>query len=513
MFADSPANFEPTSGQHNAGVISGDTTAAATTNPSQRGGSVTSGGRGGGGTNAGLNNDNMVGKRYCHICNEHYDFTQFSKHLKRIKHIRNASSPSTGSNGNANNEGKRYCSVCHIYVKRLDEHEKSGKHKIAQGVNSEFVHCDVCNVNIRRGNFAKHENSSTHRVKYLNSNSQIAYNPNVTSVLNASSMTDRDILENTRFNPSCDSIKIERLFQKYGYTIKLKTGDFDLTHMPQIFLDYHRNNVRSILQNFRNRYKQFKVFFVLKLAFSKLLTDIGENVDDEYQLVFIRSRFQQLNFLNDLDEFIFSLENEIFDQIERSENIEGSGLCFDHVEELEINIVPIDLIHSTTGSNYIPTPEFLKSRNAILNIENLDDNKCLKYCILAALYPDLPHRTKPATYYHLLNVLNFSGISSDFVTVSEFDKIERQNNVRLNAFILQNEDIYPLRVSTSSNELAVEIDLLLLCQESDDCIKYHWTLIKSLERLLFHKRSNPNNKKFFLCKRCLTHFSFDKTRM
>ena len=38
------------------------------------------------------------------------------------------------------------------------------------------------------------------------------------------------------------------------------------------------------------------------------------------------------------------------------------------------------------GGSYIPLPDFMKKKNAILNIENKDD-KCFLWCILRYLHP------------------------------------------------------------------------------------------------------------------------------
>src|SRR5262249_14110743 len=148
---------------------------------------------------------------------------------------------------------------------------------------------------------------------------------------------------------------------------RLISSDFEVTHMPNVFLDYFQNIILQLLQNIRSYYKQFKVSFVLKLAFSKVLVNIDSS-DEETQTIYIRSRLSQVNFLDNLSEFLFSVLSELVEQTEKAENVEGSGLCFDHVDSLEINIVPIDLIHSTSGSSYIPTPSFLVNCRAILNV-------------------------------------------------------------------------------------------------------------------------------------------------
>ena len=56
----------------------------------------------------------------------------------------------------------------------------------------------------------------------------------------------------------------------------------------------------------------------------------------------------------------------------------GSGWYFEKMNELEIHIVDYKPMK---GGSYIPLPEFVKKKNAIINIENKDD-KCFLWCVL-----------------------------------------------------------------------------------------------------------------------------------
>ena len=61
----------------------------------------------------------------------------------------------------------------------------------------------------------------------------------------------------------------------------------------------------------------------------------------------------------------------------------GSSWNFKEVEKLEIHTVEYN---PTKGSSYIPLPDWIKNKKAIVNIKNKDE-KCFFWCILRYLHP------------------------------------------------------------------------------------------------------------------------------
>jgi len=62
----------------------------------------------------------------------------------------------------------------------------------------------------------------------------------------------------------------------------------------------------------------------------------------------------------------------------------GSGWTLDYIVGFDISTVPYKPIK---GSGYIPLPSFIAYKNAVINIKNLHDHKCLLYAVTSALYP------------------------------------------------------------------------------------------------------------------------------
>ena len=97
----------------------------------------------------------------------------------------------------------------------------------------------------------------------------------------------------------------------------------------------------------------------------------------------------------------------------------------------------------------------------------------------------------------IMKELNFLFLKKDYC------KIERQNNICINAFCYENNLTYPVYVSDEkfgSNCM----DLLLITNEN----KSHYVYIKDFNRFMCNKTKNKN--KTYFCKCCLQCFSSEK---
>ena len=81
----------------------------------------------------------------------------------------------------------------------------------------------------------------------------------------------------------------------------------------------------------------------------------------------------------------------------------GSGWYFKEVISFEIHTV---VYKPMKGSSYIPLSEFIKRKNAIINIKNKDD-KCFLWSILRYLHPKQSHEERGSDLREYENDLNF----------------------------------------------------------------------------------------------------------
>ena len=149
------------------------------------------------------------------------------------------------------------------------------------------------------------------------------------------------------------------------------------------------------------------------------------------------------------------------------------------------------------GSSYIPLPDVLKHKKAIINIKN-DDEHCLRYTLRAALFPTSDHPQR-INSYPKEDGLNFHGIKKS-TPVSQICKVEKLNNLAINVYGWENNKVIIYRISNQPYDVK-RINTLLLEQDE----KSHYVLIKNLSRLL----NSKNDKQMFYCERCLIGFTRD----
>ena len=196
---------------------------------------------------------------------------------------------------------------------------------------------------------------------------------------------------------------------------------------------------------------------------------------------------------DEIDSFFGEATSSIVQKIEKFTK-EGSGWMIDKCNTLFLNIAKYEPLK---GSSYIPLPEALAHKKAIINVKN-QDQECLRWALRSALFPAKNNLNCPYSYPKQDN-LNMEGI--DFPTpISQINKIERQNNIALNVYGYERA-VVPYHISGQPTEMP-RINLLLLHDKQDN---YHYCWIKHLSRLLFDQ--NKHKGKTYFCDRCLYGFS------
>ena len=93
---------------------------------------------------------------------------------------------------------------------------------------------------------------------------------------------------------------------------------------------------------------------------------VGLNQDKAY--------FKSKTYINlkstDVNDLINRCITNIIEQLEEYQK-NGSGWYFNEVVQLEIHIVEYN---PTKGSSYIPLPDWISNKKAIVNIQNKDEN-------------------------------------------------------------------------------------------------------------------------------------------
>ena len=178
---------------------------------------------------------------------------------------------------------------------------------------------------------------------------------------------------------------------------------------------------------------------------------------------------------------------------------EGSGWTIESVDNHYLNIVQYEPMK---GSSYIKLPEELRHpKKGLINMKN-NDNECFRWCHIRYLNPQEkdPQRIKKIDKEYI-NQLDYSGIEFP-VTVKQYNKIEKQNEININVFGYENKQPYPIYISKEKYEKHLE---LLLITEDDN---KHYVLIKDFNRFMFNQTKHEHRKHF--CMYCLQCFSSEE---
>ena len=174
----------------------------------------------------------------------------------------------------------------------------------------------------------------------------------------------------------------------------------------------------------------------------------------------------------------------------------GSNWRFGEILKLELHLV--DFV-PLKGNSWIPLPEWIKRKKAVINMKN-EDEECFKWCVTRALNPvDKNKERITQKLRKQAEELNWKGISFP-MEAEKIDRFEKNNpKISIHVFYLDG-NVQPLRIS--DEERKINIDLLLVEKDGNK----HYCLISSLSRLL-SKQVTKRDGALVFCRRCLNHFS------
>ena len=159
----------------------------------------------------------------------------------------------------------------------------------------------------------------------------------------------------------------------------------------------------------------------------------------------------------------------------------NSRFVFDEFLYLDVNF---HQLNPTRSSSYLPLPDWLARKKAIVNLHN-DDEECFKWSVIAAEKVGMKDPQRVSNLRKFTDNYDWSGLEFP-VSIKDIGKFETRNNISVNVLAVEGRDIYIHR--KGRRMMGREINLLMV---SEDGIN-HYTAIKSLSRLL--KSGNTKHK-------------------
>ena len=126
----------------------------------------------------------------------------------------------------------------------------------------------------------------------------------------------------------------------------------------------------------------------------------------------------------------------------------------------------------------------------MINIQNIDDNKCFKWFLIRHLHPVDYH---PAIVRHVdkdfARELDFKD-ERILVKIRDIHKIKKKEMYRISVFGYENKDKYPIYVSI--NIFQRHVDLSLIGEEYER----HYVLIKDFNTFMYNHTLSRGRKHF-----------------
>ena len=177
---------------------------------------------------------------------------------------------------------------------------------------------------------------------------------------------------------------------------------------------------------------------------------------------------------------------------------EGSGWVINRIDSHYINVTtyqPLD------GSSYIELPiELHNPAKGLINIEKIDD-ECFRWGHIRHLnlQKTNPQRTKKDDK-QFIEGLDYTNIEFP-VSQRQYNKIEKQNDIRINVFGYEKGQPFPIQIS--KEKFQDRVNLLLITKDE----KKHYVLMKDFNAFMYNQSKQCFSSERVLAKHksnCLT---------
>ena len=190
------------------------------------------------------------------------------------------------------------------------------------------------------------------------------------------------IMKLYRESPNFQAEERKRAARGYFKTFTLPGNDYK---DPKLYLSDAQNTITRLIEN--NLSQGLKIRLSLKCEMSK----VSPNADSEdiTETPYFNSNLKVILRKDTISEEYREMIGEILEKIANF-NRRGSGWQFRQVIRAEIHLNKYEPL---SGSSYIPLAKILRSKKAIINVQN-KDNEYFKWSVVSALFPVQKNSTR-----------------------------------------------------------------------------------------------------------------------
>ena len=298
---------------------------------------------------------------------------------------------------------------------------------------------------------------------------------------------------------------LERAMREHSQGIVIENSSLDgfaqkyiIKAQPGILPGDFFLDVNDSIIEFLKNHKNIKVRFILVVLMEKIVDNKSipwtYNQDKAYFHSETHSNLESTN----IKKLFKESKEKIIEGISTYQR-NGSGWYIKEVIQLEIHT---NEFRPMRGNSYLPLPDWIMRKKAIVNIQN-KDNKCFLWCIFRSLHPKDKHDSRLGDLRKYENSLNTKGLTFP-MKVKDISKFERLNPdlPGINVFSVDDKNIiYPLRQIKKDSKNTID---LFYYEENG---KSHYSLIKNFSRLVRSQITRRTNESLHICKRCFSHFT------
>ena len=212
------------------------------------------------------------------------------------------------------------------------------------------------------------------------------------------------------------------------------------------------------------------------------------------------SRMLAVYNLSDMGEIVSEMIEHMQQQI-KNPALRNSKFVFDGVIHMDIDFHRLNL---TRGSSYIPQPDWLAKKKAIINPKN-SDMECFKWAVIAAMrWEEIGRDHQRITKLKRFEAdFDWTGIKFPAL-FRDIKRFESRSEITINILAFEDKKVYICRKRKEYDRVA---NLMLITDNNSK----HYVVIKSLRRLLSRQNSKHKESQHF-CINCLQGFREKKSK-
>ena len=115
----------------------------------------------------------------------------------------------------------------------------------------------------------------------------------------------------------------------------------------------------------------------------------------------------------------------------------NSRFVFDEFLYLDVNFHQLNL---TRGNSYLPLPDWLVRKKAIVNPHN-DNEECFKWSVIAAERVGMKDPQRVSNLRKFMDNYHWSGLEFP-VSIKDIGKFETRNDISVNVLAVEGRDVY-----------------------------------------------------------------------